>query len=212
MRVPLDGAFIALAGGQSTVIDGNEFVTAQYGNNNDYTTDQFSGGLVFSGAQGSVEGHGNFWSTICGDPYSFVAAVTTSGDMCTAPSGAAQHITPYSRGDGGFRVGTPTGGAMGEGSLNLGGLLFRNGQPLVNWGEAAIASIAASGTSFATVTWNTPFGDSNYDFSCVVVDGAGFLSVWGSNAKSAASVGFQVKNNDASAAHAGTANCTAIHH
>ncbi len=101
---------------------------------------------------------------------------------------------------------------MGEGSLNLAGPLFTNGQPLVNWGEASIASVAASGTSLATVNWNTPFGDGNYDFSCVVVDTTGFLSIWGSNAKSATAVGFQVKNNDASAAHSGTANCIAVHH
>ena len=101
---------------------------------------------------------------------------------------------------------------MGEGSLNLGGLLFHNGQPLINWGEASIASIAASGASFATVNWNTPFGDANYDFSCAVVDGAGFLSIWGSNAKGTTAVGFQVKNNDPSAAHSGTADCIAVHH
>ena len=46
----------------------------------------------------------------------------------------------------------------------------------------------------------------------MVVDNAGFLSIWGANAKSATAVGFQVKNNDTSAAHAGTANCTAVHH
>lgn len=43
-------------------------------------------------------------------------------------------------------------------------------------------------------------------------DSARLLTVLGSNAKSATSVGFQVKNNDASAAHSGTANCTAVHH
>jgi hypothetical protein len=210
MRIPSDGDFIGLAGGQTTLLEGNEFYFAQLGVNNDFT-DQFPGGIIRTGGQGAVEGHGNFWSSICGDPYSFIAPVNTSGDICTT-NGSAQAIAPYSRGGGGFRIGTPTGGAMGEGTLNLGGALFTNGQPLVNWGEASIASIAASGTSFSTVTWNTPFADTNYDFSCVVVDNAGFLSIWGANAKSATAVGFQVKNNDSSAAHSGTANCTAVHH
>jgi hypothetical protein len=212
MRIPLDGGFITVAGGSATILDGNEFQNAQLSTNGDFTTDPFPGGLILGDGQGPVVAHGNFWSTICGDPYSFIPAVTTSGDMCVAPNDTAHHIAPYSRGDGGFRIGTPSGGAMGEGTLNLGGLLFNNGQPLVNWGEASIASIAASGTSFATVNWNTPFGDTNYDFSCLVVDSAGFLSIWGANSKSATAVGFQVKNNDASAAHSGTANCTAVHH
>ncbi len=212
MRVPSDGGFITLAGSSPTILDGNEFQLSQVGVNNDFTTNQFPAGVVLAGGQGSVEGHGNFWSTNCGDPYSLISPVNTSGDMCRAPDGSPQQIPSYSRGDGGFRIGTPTGGAMGEGSLNLGGLLFHNGQPLVNWGEASIASIAASGTSFATVNWNTPFTDTNYDFSCVVVDSTGFLSVWGANSKSATAVGFQVKNNDAGAAHSGTANCTAVHH
>ena len=210
MRIPIDGDFIGLAGGQTTILEGNEFYFAQLGVNNDFT-DQFPGGIIRAGGQGAVEGHGNFWSSICGDPYSFIGPVNTSGDICTS-NGSPQSIAPYSRGGGGFRIGTPTGGAMGEGSLNLGGLLFHNGQPLVNWGETSIASMAASSTSFATVNWNTAFGDANYDFSCVVADTSGFLSIWGSNAKSATAVGFQVKNNDASAAHSGTANCIAVHH
>ena len=212
MRVPSDGGFITLAGSSPTILEGNEFQLSQVGVNNDFTTNQFPAGVVLAGGQGSVEGHGNFWSTNCGDPYSLISPVNTSGDMCRAPDGSPQQIPPYSRGDGGFRIGTPTGGTMGEGTLNLGGLLFHNGQPLVNWGEASIASIAASGTSFATVNWNTPFTDTNYDFSCVVVDSTGFLSVWGANSKSATAIGFQVKNNDAGAAHSGTANCTAVHH
>ena len=212
MRLPSDGAFITLAGGQATILDGNEFQLAQWGTNSDFTTNEFSGGVIQSSQAGSVEARGNFWSNICGDPYSFVAAVNAAGDVCTNTTGGAHHISPYSRGEGGFRIGSPTGGSMGEGTLNLGGLLFTNGQPLVNWGEAAVASIAASGTSFSTVNWNTPFTDANYDFSCIVVDGAGFLSVWGANSKSASAVGFQVKNNDAGAAHSGTANCTAVHH
>ncbi len=212
MRLPSDGAFITLAGGQATILDGNEFQLAQWGTNGDFTTNEFSGGVIQSSQAGSVEARGNFWSNICGDPYSFVAAVNAAGDVCTNTTGGAHHISPYSRGEGGFRIGSPTGGSMGEGTLNLGGLLFTNGQPLVNWGEAAVASIAASGTSFSTVNWNTPFTDANYDFSCIVVDGAGFLSVWGANSKSASAVGFQVKNNDAGAAHSGTANCTAVHH
>lgn len=212
MRPLLDGAFFALGGGQATVIDGNEFQMSQLGANNDTTTDQFPGGLIRAGGLGTLEARGNYWSTICGDPYSFVGPVTTSGDVCTPPSGSVQYIAPYSRGVGGFSLGTPTGGAMGDGTLNLSGRVFTNGQPLVNWGEASIASIAASGTSFATVNWNTPFGDTNYDFSCTIVDNAGFLSVWGANTKSATAVGFQVKNNDSSAAHSGTANCTAVHH
>jgi hypothetical protein len=212
IRLPADGAFITLAGGNATILDGNEFVVSELAVNNDFTTDQFSGGIIRAGALGSIEARGNYWSTICGDPYSFVAAVNASGDVCTLSDGSAHHIAPYSRGLGGFRLGTPTGGPMGDGSLNLGGLLFHNGQPLVNWGEASIASIAASGTSFATVNWNTPFGDGNYDFSCVVVDGAGFLSILGSNAKSATAVSFQVKNGDTGAAHSGTANCIAVHH
>jgi hypothetical protein len=212
MRIPGDGAFITIAGGSATVLDGNEFQTAQLSVNNDFTTDPFPGGIILGDGQGPLVAHGNFWSTICGDPYSFIGAVTTSGDMCVTPGDAPGHIAPYSRGDGGFRIGTPSGGAMGEGSLNLGGPLFSNGQPLINWGEASIAAIAASGTSFATVNWNQAFSDTNYDFSCMVVDNAGFLSIWGANAKSATAVGFQVKNNDTSAAHAGTANCTAVHH
>ena len=212
VRIPGDGDFIALAGGQATVLEGNEFELPQIGTNGDYATDPFPGGIIRAGAQGSVEGRGNYWSTICGDPYSYIGSVNTSGDMCTAPDSSAQHIAPYSRGDGGFRVGTPSGGAMGEGSLNLGGLLFEKGQPLVNWGEASIGSIAALGTSFVNVSWNTAFGDSNYDFSCVVVDNSGFLTVLGSNAKSATSIGIQVKNNDSSTAHSGTASCTAVHH
>jgi hypothetical protein len=212
LRLPSDGDVIALAGSQATVLEGNEFAFAQLGDNGDYTTDQFPGGIIRAGAQGPVEGHGNYWSTICGDPYSFIASVNTSGDMCNAPDSSAQHIASYSRGDGGFRIGSPTGGAMGEGSLNLSGPLFHNGQPLVNWGEAAIASIAASGTAFESVNWNTPFADGNYDFSCVVVDGAGFLSVLGSNSKGATAVGFQVKNSDTSVAHSGTASCIAVHH
>ncbi len=213
MRVPLDGDFIALAGGQATLLEGNEFLMSVFGFNNDFSTDQFPAGIIRAGGSGAVEGHGNFWSSICGgDPYSFIGPVNTSGDSCTNPDGSTKFIAPYSRGGGGFIIGTPTGGVMGEGSLNLGNSVFTNGQPLVNWGEASIASIAASGTSSATVNWNTPFSDTNYDFSCIVVDSSGFLSVWGSNAKSATSVGFQVKNNDSSAAHSGTANCTAVHH
>jgi len=211
-RVPLDGDFIALAGGQATVVEGNEFFFSQLGTDADYDAAHFPSAIVRAGGQGSVEGSGNYWGTICTDPYAFIGAVNTSGDICTAPDGSVQQIPPYSRGVGGFSLGTPSGGAMGDGSLNLGGPLFRNGQPLVNWGEASIASIAASGTSFATVNWNTPFGDVNYDFSCSLVDSAGFLSMWGSNTKSATAVGFQVKNNDTSAAHSGTANCIAVHH
>jgi hypothetical protein len=212
IRLPTDGDFIALSGGDASVLDGNEFQTSKLAVNNDFTTDLFPGGIIRAGAQGSVEARGNYWSTMCGDPYSFIAAVNASGDVCSAPDGSSHHLAPYSRGFGGFSFGTPTGGAMGEGSLNLSGLLFRNGQPLVNWGEASIASIAASGTSFATVNWNTPFSDANYDFSYALVDGAGFLGMWGANSKSATAVSFQVKNNDSSAAPSGTANCIAVHH
>ena len=133
MRTPIDGNFITTAGGQPTVLDGNEFFTAQYGVNNDFVSNQVPGGVIRAGAAGSVEGRGNFWSTICNDPYSFVPTVNTSGDMCARSDGDAQHIPAYSRGDGGYRIGTPTGAAMGEGSLNLAGTLFHNGQPLVNW-------------------------------------------------------------------------------
>jgi hypothetical protein len=212
IRLLSDGDFITLAGGDTTVLDGNEFQIAQLGVNGDTTTDLFPGGIIRAGAQGSVEARGNFWSTICGDPYSFISPVVTSGDTCSAPDGSARHISPYSRGLGGFSLGTPSGGAMGDGSLNMGGLLFHNGQPLVNWGEASVASIAASSTASLTVNWNTAFGDSSYDFSCLILDSTGFLSVWGASAKSATAVGFQVKNNDASAAHGGTANCIAVHH
>jgi hypothetical protein len=212
IRLPSDGDFITLTGGEAAVLDGNEFFLAQDGTDNDYITPQFPGGIIREVGSGALEAHGNFWGSICGDPYSFLSTVNTSGDMCSAASNTPQAIPAYFRGDNGVSIGTPTSGAMGEGTLNLSGLLFHNGQPLVNWGEASIASIAASASSFATVNWNTPFGDSNYDFSCIVVDGAGFLTVLGSNAKSATSVGFQVKNNDASAAHSGTANCTAVHH
>jgi len=213
IKLPLDGDFIALAGGQAAVLEGNEFIMSVFGFNNDFSTDQFPAGIISAGGSGAVEGRGNFWSSICGgDPYSLIGPVNTSGDSCTNPDGSTRHIAAYSRGDGGFSIGTPTGGAMGEGTLNLGGSLFTNGQPLVNWGEASVASVAASASSFVTVNWNTPFSDVNYDFSCIVVDSAGFLSIWGSNAKSATAVGFQVKNNDAAAAHSGTANCTAVHH
>ena len=212
MRIPTDGVFITLAGSNTTILDGNEFQISQLGVNNDFTTNQFPGGIIRTGAQGSLEARGNIWSAICGDPYSFLGLVATSGDVCIAPDGTPRHIVPYSRGLGGFLLGTPTGGGMGDGTLNLSGLPFHNGQPLVNWGEASIGSIAASGTATATVNWNTPFGDTNYDFSCVVVDTTGFLGVWGANAKSATSAGFQVKNNDTAAAHSGTANCIAVHH
>ena len=212
IRLPTDGAFIALAGGQAAVLDGNEFFLSQWGTNNDFATDQFPNGIIIQGQAGGVEARGNFWSNICGDPYALIPAVDASGDVCTASDGSLHHIAPYSRGQGGFRIGSPTGGPMGEGSLNLGGPLFTNGQPLVNWGETSISSIAASGTASATVNWNTAFGDSNYDFSCIVVDGAGFLSVSGASTKTATAVGFAVKNNDSSAAHSGTANCIAVHH
>ncbi len=212
MRLPADGAFFSLCGGQTMILEGNEFDIAGTGVNGDYTTVPFPNGLVLPSTAGGVESRGNFWSTICGDPYALIPTVNASGDVCFASDGGARHIPPFSRGDGGFRIGTPTGSAMGEGTLNLAGLLFHNGQPLVNWGEASIASLAASGTTSASVSWNTAFGDSNYDFSCVVVDGAGFLAMMGASSKSATAVGFQVKNNDSSAAHSGTANCIAIHH
>ena len=211
-RLDADGVFIALSGGQPTVLDSNEFMLSQFGTNNDFTTNQFPGGIIRAGALGSVEARGNFWSTICGDPYSFIGPVATSGDVCVNPSGAAQHVAPYSRGLGGFSFGSPTGGAQGDGTINLSGLVFHNAQPLVNWGEASVASIAQSGTASESVTWNTPFGDSNYDFSCLVVDTSGLLSVLGSNSKTATSIGFQVKNTDNSAAHSGSANCIAVHH
>jgi hypothetical protein len=209
IRLPADGAFITTAGGGATVLDGNEFQFSQLSTNGDFSTVQFPGGVIRAGANGSIEARGNYWSTICTDPYSFVGAVVSSGDTCTTPTDAIQHLAPYSRGVGGFSFGTPTGGAMGDGTINLGGLVFLNGQPLVNWGEASIASIAASGTSSATVSWNTPFADSSYDFSCLVVDTSGFL---GSNSKVTTSVGLQVKNSDTSSAHSGTANCIAVHH
>jgi hypothetical protein len=212
IRMPTDGDYITTSGGQTTVLDGNEFFLSQLGANNNYTINQFPGGIIRAGAQGSIEARGNFWSGICGDPYSFIGPVNASGDLCQNSTGGAQHIASYSRGLGGFSLGSPTGGAQGDGTLNMSGLVFHNGQPLVNWGEASISSIAASGSGFTTVTWNTPFGDTNYDFSCIVVDGAGFLTVLGANSKSATAVGFQVKNNDSSAAHSGTANCTAVHH
>ena len=212
MRIPSDGAFITLAGSQATVLDNNEFFTAQLGVSNDFTTNPFPGGIVRAGGSGPLIAHGNFWSDICGDPYSFIGSATTSGDTCTGTSGALQNIPPYSRGLGGFSFGTPTGGAMGDGTINLSNLIFHNGQPLVNWGEASVASIAASGTSSESVTWNTPFSDLSYDFSCVVVDSSGFLTVLGSNSKSASSVGFEVKNSDTGSAHSGTANCIAVHH
>jgi hypothetical protein len=212
VRLPIDGNLITLAGGQSTLLEGNEYFAAQLGVNNDFTTNEFPGGLIRGGAQGSIEAHGNFWSTICGDPYSLINAVSASGDLCLTTGGSPQHIPPYSRGLGGFSLGTPTGGAIGDGTLNMSGLVFHNGQPLVNWGEASVSSIAASATSSTTVNWNTVFGDTNYDFSCIVVDGAGFLTVQGSSSKTTTSVGFQIKNNDTSTAHSGTANCIAVHH
>jgi len=212
IRLPNDGTFIGAAGGNTTVLDGNEFFLGGFGDNNDFTTVPFPGGIVRTAAVGSLEARGNFWSSICSDPFSFDGLAATSGDMCIGPNGVAQHIAPYSRGLGGFSFGSPAGGAFGDGTLNLGGLVFHNGQPLVNWGEASIASIAASATSSTTVSWNTPFGDSSYDFSCVVVDTSGFLTVLGSNSKGASSVGFQIKNNDSGAAHSGTANCIAVHH
>jgi len=207
-----DGAFITTAGGNNTMLEGDEFQLSQLGVNNDFVPHQFSGGLVRAGQQGPIEAHGNYWSNICGDPYSFVPAVSTSGDTCTATNGLSQNIAPYSRGLGGFSFGTPTGGALGDGTINLSGLIFHNGQPLVNFGEATVSSIAPSTTASETVSWNTPFADSNYDFSCVVVDTSGLISVLGSNSKATTSVGIEVKNGDTSAAHSGTANCIAVHH
>ncbi len=212
IRLPSDGAFITTAGGNTTELDENEFDLSQLAVNNDFTTVQFPGGIIQAGAAGSIEARGNYWSTICNDPYSFVGPVVSSGDICQNPDSSVHHIPPYSRGLGGFSFGTPTGGAMGDGTINLSGLVFLNGQPLVNWGEASIASIAASGTGSATVSWNTPFTDSSYDFSCLVVDTSGFLTVLGSNSKGTTSVGLQVKNSDTTSAHSGTANCIAVHH
>ncbi len=139
MRVPLDGDFIALAGGAAGVLTGNEFLLGGFGVDNDTTTSVFPSGVVFN-TGGGLESHGNFWSNICADPFANIlfGPVNTSGEMCINSAGTATPIPPYSRGSTfagvgpGFQFGVPTGGDKGNGSLNLAGAVYVNGSVMLD--------------------------------------------------------------------------------
>jgi hypothetical protein len=149
MRLPSDCGFIALQGGQSTTLSENEFMTAGLfqGSPPDVTTAVCPNGIVLpSGSQSSIESHGNYWSTMCTDPFGLMGMqdVNDSGDLCSNASRGQSPVQAYvgRAGGVGFSVGHPSGGAKGQGTLNVQKGLFING----------LSSIDASGNpQFQTI-------------------------------------------------------------
>ena len=91
-------------------------------------------GKIFSGNSGPVISEGNMWGASCTDPLAqlgvnnFAKSFGDTAIFNNTPS--ACNIASYERGgttNAGFQLGSPTGGAMGNGTLNLGAAFYENG-------------------------------------------------------------------------------------
>ena len=171
MRLPGDCGFIALGGAKSTILQGNDFLTPALGTNGDYTTAVCPNGFVLPGQNASIESHGNYWSTVCGDPFGLAGGdvVNLSGDECTGPSGFNQPLREYVErvGGAGFSIGSASGGPQGAGTLNVQNGIYDGGhqisdngvftsrvaKPLIVWTVPARRMHASVSTLAGTFIW-----------------------------------------------------------